>query len=204
MFIKGICAIIFSVKVIALYISVLLIISIFIVAIFNILLRSRKYRKNLTYRCNHLQIEVERLKKISEKKEQEFIKIKEHLKQVKAMSRQQSSFVESMISGAYIYNDIFQNKNLSQLSVRELNCFVKFYAQIDPDFSIWFIEKEKLLTQREIVICILIRMGKGKQKIINLLRCSDGSYRTLKNRIKSKLCTDIYKYEFEEYIKQLY
>lgn len=64
MFIKGICAIIFSVKVIALYISVLLIISIFIVAIFNILLRSRKYRKNLTCRCNHLQIEVERLKNI--------------------------------------------------------------------------------------------------------------------------------------------
>lgn len=102
MFIKGICAIIFSVKVIALYISVLLIISLFIVAIFNILLRSRKYRKNLTCRYNHLQIEVERLKKISEKKEQEITKIKKHLKQVKAMSRQQSSFVESIISGIYL------------------------------------------------------------------------------------------------------
>lgn len=188
MFIKGICAIIFSIKVIALYISVLLVIGIFIVAVFNILLRSRKYRKNLTYRCNHLQIEVERLKKISEKKEQEFTKIKEHLKQVKAMSRQQNSFVESMISGAHVYINILQNQNLSQLKIKELSNFITFYMQIDTNFSSWIVEKKELLTQREILICILIRMGKEKQDIINSLRCSDGAYRTLKNRIKSKLC----------------
>lgn len=65
-------------------------------------------------------------------------------------------------------------------------------------------EKERLLTHREVVICILMRMGKEKPEIIDLLRCSDGSYRTLKNRIKSKLCIDIYKCEIEEYMKHLY
>lgn len=204
MLIKGIYTITFSLKVIALYFGALLIIGILIIIIFYKAICSRKIIKNLTQQCDCLQIEIEQLKKISEKKEQEIVKIKVNLKQVKENTSQQNFFVESIISGVHTYVNILENKNLSQLKVEELSNFIKFYTQIDTDFSLWFMEKERLLTHREVVICILMRMGKEKPEIIDLLRCSDGSYRTLKNRIKSKLCIDIYKCEIEEYMKHLY
>ena len=94
---------------------------------------------------------------------------------------------EAAVSGIRFYIDALHNCNLSQLSSDELHSFVCCYSQIDKHFF-YYLQKEKIqLSPRELFICILIRMGKEKTDIFEILRCSDGAYRTLKNRIKGKL-----------------
>ena len=44
-------------------------------------------------------------------------------------------------------------------------------------------------------------MGKNKNEIINMLRCSDGSYRTIKNRIKKEFRIDMACNDVEAFIK---
>lgn len=180
-----------SVRVVVLYISTLSVIGVFIITILYKYFCSKKTIRILVHRCSSLQVEINQLKELFKKKEQEIAKVRLNLKQVKEKGSQQIAFVESMVSGVHVYINILQNQNLSQLKIKELFNFITFYMQIDTDFSSWIAERKELLTQREIHICILIRMGKEKQDIINLLRCSDGAYRTLKNRVKSKLCKSI-------------
>lgn len=111
--------------------------------------------------------------------------------------------LKAIISGVHFYFAALNNKNLSQLNSYELYCFIEFYKEIDNTFTKW-IEKNCIqLTNREMIICILIRMGKEKQEIINILQCSDGAYRTIKNRIKCKLHLLSSKNELYKQIKEL-
>lgn len=111
-------------------------------------------------------------------------------KQISMTHAKRFAYYESALSGMHYYINIIQNKDISQLDTKSLRCLIDCYEQIDKALLSWIKEKNAKLTPREIVICILIRMGKNKNEIIKLLRCSDGSYRTMKNRIKKGLGFD--------------
>lgn len=107
------------------------------------------------------------------------------------------------MAGIQHYVSIIQDRNISQLSTQEVHNLINCYKQIDRRFFRWIEKRQIQLTPREIILCILIRMGKDKQDIINLLHCSDGSYRTIKNRIKNKINIKTEYHDIDYLIKEL-
>lgn len=124
-------------------------------------------------------------------------------KQTSHTYTQTLAYYQSALSGIQCYIDILQNKDISQLSTKELRCFIDCYKIVDKKFSNWFEKKHVKLGPREIVLCIFYRMGKEKQDIICLLRCSDNAYRTMKNRIKNELMLEQGIPEVEKRVREL-
>lgn len=98
---------------------------------------------------------------------------------------------QSALTGMQFYILSLQGGDMSQLNVKELRCLIDCYKQLDPTFFYWVEQEGVDLSPRETVQCILFRIGKNKKEIMDMLRCSDGSYRTLKNRIKKGLQIDV-------------
>lgn len=167
----------------------------------------RHYRRSIKLlnkeRLN-LKNEIDKVNTSSNEQQQIIRRMEKHAKLVTATYEEEIIHCQSIVSGMHFYIAAIYNKNLSQLDSQDLHCFIECYKEMDKAFSRWIERKKSLLTNREMVICIFIRMQKGKQDIINLLHCSDGSYRTIKNRIKGKLHMETSEYEFEEYIKGLH
>lgn len=165
------------------------------------------YKKNIKIlNKKHLMLknEISKMNSLSDEQQKIIKRIERDTKQTITTYEEKIIHFQSIVSGMHFYIAAIYNKNLSQLDSHGLHCFIECYKEIDKAFSQWIERKRSLLTNREVVICIFIRMQKGKQDIINLLHCSDGSYRTTKNRIKGKLHMEASEYEFEEYIKGLH
>lgn len=110
---------------------------------------------------------------------------------------------QSVLAGLQFYVLTIQGGDISQLNSKELRCLIDCYKQIDPKFINWMTQKGADLTPREMTICILFRLDKKKHEIMDMLRCSDGSFRTIKNRIKKELricpeCSNI-----EDFVKNM-
>lgn len=130
---------------------------------------------------------IQQLNILLTKRQRTIESLKSHSKEVSEGHIQTISCYQSAVNGIQYYIGALQDKNLSQLNTEELHCFIDCYKKIDTHFFRLLEKKQIQLTLRETTICILLRMGKNKQDIINSLKCSDSSYRTIKNRIKSKL-----------------
>mgnify|MGYP000757714980 FL=1 len=173
----------------------------------SIIYRNRHYKKQINQLIRERKnLETDLLYvKPSLKKQQQIIRRMEiESKQTSQTYAYDIAHLKSIISGMHIYIAVLHNKNLSQLNSQDLHCFIKCYKEIDVTFAEWIEKYNAILTNREMTICILMRMGKEKQEIIAILQCSDGSYRTIKNRIKSKLTFLSSRYELEKSIKELH
>lgn len=123
--------------------------------------------------------------------------------QVSKIHNETLNHYQSAVAGIQHYVSIIQDRNISQLSTQEVHNLINCYKQIDRRFFRWIEKRQIQLTPREIILCILIRMGKDKQDIINLLHCSDGSYRTIKNRVKNKINIKTEYHDIDYLIKEL-
>lgn len=110
---------------------------------------------------------------------------------------------QSALAGMKFYILALQGSDMSQLNAKELRCLVDCYRQLNPKFFYWLEKKQVDLTPREITLCILFHMGKNKNEIISMLRCSDGSYRTMKNRIKKEFQIDVAYNDVEAFVKDM-
>lgn len=166
-----------------------------------------RYRRNIKLLNKErliLKNEISKINTSSDEQQQIIKRMERNTKLATATYEEKIFHFQSIVSGMHFYIAAIYNKNLSQLDSHDLHCFIECYKEIDKAFSGWIEKKKSLLTNRETAICILIHMQKEKQDIINLLHCSDGSYRTIKNRIKGKLHMETSEYEFEEYIRELH
>ena len=146
---------------------------------------------------------IKQLKNLLDNQQKTITYLKLHSKQTLDTYNQTITYYQSAIVGIHYYIDALQDKNLSQLNTQELNHFIDCYKEIDKRFFRWLERNQVQLTPREITICIFFRMGKEKQDIINILQCSDSSYRTIKNRIKNKLKINSSHYDIEYWIKRI-
>lgn len=110
---------------------------------------------------------------------------------------------QSALAGMKFYILALQGNDMSQLNTKELRCLVDCYRQLNPKFFYWLEKKQVDLTPREITLCIFFHMGKNKNDIISILRCSDGSYRTMKNRIKKEFQIDAAHNDVEAFVKSM-
>ena len=81
-----------------------------------------------------------------------------------------------------------EGRRLSQLSVKEWEAVAdKLRDGDDPRFYRW-IERCRIdLKGRDLVVCLLIRAGKKKENIKQMLEINDGTYRTMKSRIVARI-----------------
>lgn len=124
-------------------------------------------------------------------------------KQVSHTYTKTLAYYQSALSGIQYYVDVLQNKDISQLSTKELRCFIDCYKIVDRKFTNWFEKKQIKLGPRETALCVFYRMGKDKKDIICLLRCSDSAYRTMKNQIKNELTLEQGIHEIEKKVREL-
>ena len=82
---------------------------------------------------------------------------------------------------------LIENKSIAQLSVQDYLSLVEGCRTIDPGFFGWLKSQNFQLPPRDIVLCILIRMYKTKEEILSVLCISDGSYRTMRSRVRKRL-----------------
>ena len=61
---------------------------------------------------------------------------------------------------------------------------------IDPEFFTWLEQQDYHLPPRDIVLCVLIRMYKTKEEILSIFCITDGTYRTMKSRVRKRLSID--------------
>ena len=116
---------------------------------------------------------------------------------------QKIASLQNTITGMHHYDHALHGQNLSQLVAEDWNSFISCYKELDKDFFNWIDRHASHLTNREMSICILIRMGKHKSEILKLLQCSDSTYITMKSRIKSKFDTVLPDCELKERIQNL-
>lgn len=146
---------------------------------------------------NALEQETKRLSGIIEEQLASMVKLKYCSEQKTEMLMR----TRSALSGMKFYILALRGDDMSQLNTKELRCLVDCYRQLSPEFFYWLERKKVDLTPREITLCIFFHMGKNKNEIINMLRCSDGSYRTIKNRIKKEFRIDMACNDVEAFIK---
>lgn len=82
---------------------------------------------------------------------------------------------------------LIENRSIAQLSVEGYLLLLEECRLIDPDLFAWLGRQSCQLTPRDIVLCVLIRMYKTKEEILFVLCVSDGTYRTLRTRIRKRL-----------------
>lgn len=82
---------------------------------------------------------------------------------------------------------LIENKSIYQFTATEYLSLVEECRLIDPDLFIWLRNQNIQLPARDIVLCVLIRMCKTKEEILSILAINDGTYRTMKSRIRKRL-----------------
>ena len=82
---------------------------------------------------------------------------------------------------------LIENRSIAQLSVKDYLLLVEGCHLIDPDLFAWLRRQGCQLTPRGIVLCVLIRMCKTKGEILSIFCISDGTYRTMKSRVRKRL-----------------
>ena len=82
---------------------------------------------------------------------------------------------------------LIENRSIAQLSVKDYLLLVEGCHLIDPDLFAWLRRQGCQLTPRDIVLCVLIRMCKTKGEILSIFCISDGTYRTMKSRVRKRL-----------------
>lgn len=164
---------------------------------------SRRRINNLIRERFELIDKIEQMRVSSLKSESEIKIIKAHSKRIKEKYECEINQYQKIVSGMHYYIDALYNRNLSQLNSQDLLSLIECYKEFDKALFRWIEKNSIQLTNREMAICIFVRMGKRKQEILKLLQCSDGSYRTIKNRIKHKINITNSESEVEDYIKAL-
>lgn len=129
---------------------------------------------------------------------------KAHSKQIKEKYECEINQFQKIVTGMHYYVDALYDRNLSQLNSQDLHCFIECYKEFDKTLFHWIEKNNIQLTNQEMAICVFVRMGNQKQEILKLLQCSDSSYRTIKNRIKTKCNITNSEGEVEGYIKALH
>ena len=82
---------------------------------------------------------------------------------------------------------LIENRSIAQLSVKDYLLLVEGCHLIDPDLFAWLRRQGCQLTPRDIVLCVLIRMCKTKGEILSIICTIDGTYRTMKSRVRKRL-----------------
>lgn len=87
----------------------------------------------------------------------------------------------------FLLRMIIENRSIVQLSVKDYLLLVEECHLIDPYLFAWLGRQGFQLTPRDIVLCVIIRMYKTKEEILSILGISDGTYRTMKFRVRKRL-----------------
>lgn len=89
--------------------------------------------------------------------------------------------------GTPLVRKLLENKSISQFTTQDYLLLVEGCQMIDPDFFVWLQKRDCQLTPRDIVLCVLLRMYKTKEEILTVFCISDGTYRTMKSRLRKRL-----------------
>ena len=103
--------------------------------------------------------------------------------------------------GISLVRKLIENKSIAQLSAQDYLLLLEGCRVIDPDFWGWLKSRKLQLPPRDIVLCILIRMYKTKEEILSILCVSDGSYRTMRSRVRKRL--EIVGKEFDAFLQEI-
>lgn len=82
---------------------------------------------------------------------------------------------------------LMENRSIAQFSAKDYLLLVEECQMIDPDFFTWLKKQGWQLTPRDIVLCVLIRMYKTKEEILSIFCITDGTYRTMRSRVRKRL-----------------
>ena len=83
---------------------------------------------------------------------------------------------------------LIENQSIHRLSGADYLVLIEGCRIIDPEFFVWLDKKKYSLSLRDIVWCVLIRMRKSKEEIKIILGIvADGTYRTMKSRVRERL-----------------
>ncbi|WP_278719275.1 hypothetical protein [Bacteroides caecimuris] len=106
----------------------------------------------------------------------------------------QTQRIQQLMDGAleeqkdvFLLRMIIENRSIVQLSVKDYLLLVEECHLIDPYLFAWLGRQGFQLTPRDIVLCVIIRMYKTKEEILSILGISDGTYRTMKFRVRKRL-----------------
>lgn len=89
--------------------------------------------------------------------------------------------------GLTLFRRLIENKSIAQFSAGDYLLLVEGCQMIDPKLFDWLQKQDYQLTPRDIVLCVLIRMYKTKEEILTIFCITDGSYRTMKSRLRKRL-----------------
>lgn len=89
-----------------------------------------------------------------------------------------------------LFRKLIENRSIAQLSARDYLLLVEECRMIDPEFFTWLEQLDCHLPPRDIVLCVLIRMYKTKEEILSIFCITDGTYRTMKSRVRKRLSID--------------
>lgn len=107
----------------------------------------------------------------------------------------------SVQKGISLVRKLIENKSIAQLSVQDYLSLVEGCRTIDPGFFGWLKSQNLQLPPRDIVLCVLIRMYKTKKEVLSVLCVSDGSYRTMRSRVRKRL--GIIDKELETFLQEI-
>lgn len=95
---------------------------------------------------------------------------------------------------------LIENKSIDQFTAKDNLVLVESCQMIDPVFFSWLKEQDFQLPPRDIILCVLIRMNKTKEEIQTIFCITDGSYRTMRSRLRKRL--DIGDKDLEVYLQK--
>lgn len=124
-------------------------------------------------------------------KQKTILKQKEDLSNASAKQKQYAKGIKDMSEGMLSLYYIMNEEDSLSLNKQETEKLLKCLKNIDPDFM----DKlehitPKSLTPKEELFCMLWRIGKTKDSIIQILGLSKDSYRQIKFRALKKLKAD--------------
>lgn len=95
---------------------------------------------------------------------------------------------------------LIENKSIAQFTAKDNLVLVESCQMIDSVFFSWLKKQDFQLPPRDIILCVLIRMNKTKEEIQTIFCITDGSYRTMRSRLRKRL--DIGDKDLEVYLQK--
>lgn len=96
---------------------------------------------------------------------------------------------------------LLENASIAQFTNEEFLLLMEGCRMLDPILFNWLKKRGIKLPSRDIVLCVLIRLRKSKDEILSILGLCDGSYRTLKSRVRKRI--GIEHDDFETFLKKI-
>lgn len=115
-------------------------------------------------------------------KEQELLAM-----EIKGLQKLIDSPPSSPSKGLLFIRRFILNQSVAQLSTQEKLLLLEACSMVDPILFTWLKKKEYGLTPNNVMVCVLLRMGKTKEEIMTILGLSDSAYRSLKTRLRKRL-----------------